>query len=187
MNKNQAAELERLRPYLFEKFEEWLLQQRRIHMVNARPLSSQEKSRLDGYFEKRILDKARLASVDRISNPEFYDDLAKSGIPIPLDFSNAIGLTLIDCIIIRKELWANPASLISTIFHELVHVVQFDILGLKRHVELYSDSLRGNDYQYHAVILERQAYDLSQRFDSQEPAFSVSQAVKEDLKRARYL
>ena len=187
MNTDQAAELERLRPYLLEKFGEWLRRQRKIHLANARPLSSQEKSQLDGYFEKRILDKARLADVDQISNPEFYDDLAKSGIPIPLDFSTAVGLTLVDCIIIRKELWANPASLISTIFHELVHVVQFDILGFKRHIELYSDSLRDSGYQYHGVILEKQAYDLSERFVSGKSPFSVSRAVKEDLKRAGYL
>jgi hypothetical protein len=187
MDRAQAAELERLRPYLLDKFQEWIRQQRKIHLANARPLSSQEKSRLDGYFQKRILDKAHLASVKRISNPEFYNDFAQSGIPIPLDFSTAVGLTLVDCIIIRQELWADAASLLSVIFHELVHVVQIDILGLKKHIELYSDSLRQSDYQYHGVILERQAYNLSDRFDAGKPPFSVSHAVRKDLKSAGYL
>ncbi|UCH51160.1 MAG: hypothetical protein JSV54_09255 [Chloroflexota bacterium] len=187
MNRDQIAELDRLRPYLLKKFEGWIRQQRKIHLANARPLSSQEKSRLDGYFEKRILDKARLASVKKISNPEFYDDFKNSGITIPLDFSTAIGMALVDCIIIHKEIWADPSSLISTIFHEMVHVVQFDILGLKKHIELYSDSLRQNNYQYNNVILERQAYNLSNKFDRGKPPFSVSDAVREDLKHAGYL
>lgn len=187
MNRAQATELERLRPYLLKKFGEWLRQQRRIHLANARPLSNEEKSQLYGYFDKRILDKARLASVQRISNPEFYDDFAKSDIPIPLDFSTAVGLTLVDCIIIRKELWADTSSLISTIFHELVHVVQIDILGLRRHIELYSDSLMQSGYQYHSVILEKQAYDLSDRFVTEKSPFSVSDAVRKELKRAGHL
>jgi len=187
MDRTQAAELEHLRPYLLDKFEVWIRQQRKIHLANARPLYSQEKSRLDGYFEKKILDKARLASVQRISNPEFYDDFAKSGIPIPLDFSTAVGLTLVDCIIIRQELWADAASLISVIFHELVHIVQIDILGLRKHIELYSDSLRQSGYKYHGVMLERQAYDLSDRFDAGKPSFSVNHAVRKDLKSAGYL
>jgi len=187
MNIVQATELERLRPYLLEKFEEWIRQQRRFHSPNARPLSNEEKTRLDGYFERRILAKARVASVQRISNPEFYDDFANSGIPIPLDFSTAVGLTLVDCIIIRKELWANHSSLISTIFHELVHVVQIDILGLKRHIELYADSLMEGGYQYHSVAFERQAYKLSARFDKGKTPFPVADIVKKELKRAGHL
>lgn len=187
MNRTQAAELERLRPYLIEKFEGWIYEQRKIHLANVRPLSSQEKSRLGRYFEERILDKAQVACVDRISNPKFYDDLANSGIPIPLDFSSAVGLTLADCILIRRELCSHPPSLISTIFHELVHVVQIDILGLRKHIELYADSLMQGDYQYHSVIFEKQAYDLSDKFVRERPRFSVSEIVKKELKRAGHL
>jgi len=187
MNRIQAAELERLRPYLIKNFEGWIYEQRKIHLANARPLSSEEKSRLDGYFEKKILDKARVASVDRISNPEFYNELANSGIPIPLDFSTAVGLTLADCILICKELYSHPDSLISTIFHELVHVVQIDMLGLKKHIELYADSLMQSDYQYHSVVFEKQAYDISARFNKGKPPFSVSKVVTKELQRAGYL
>lgn len=150
-------------------------------MAKARPLSEEEKTQLGGYFENRILDLARVTRVDRIQNPKFYDSLAKSGVPIPLDFSTAIGLTLMDCILIRREIWSHPPSFISTLFHEMVHVVQIDILGLKKHIELYADSLRQGDYQYHSVVLERQAYDLSDRFDRGEPSFSVREVVRQEL------
>ncbi len=181
MEKAWAAELDRLRPYLLEKFHEWICEQRNFHLPKARPLSSEEKSRLAGYFENRLLDLARVVSVDRIQNPKFYGALKKSGVPIPLDFSTAVGLTLIDCILIRKELQPGTTAFISTLFHEMVHVVQFDILGIKGHIELYADSLREGDYQYHSVILERQAYALTDRFDRGESSFSVSAVIGQEL------
>ena len=179
-------ELDLLRPYLIGEFQKWVYEQRSFHLASARPLSKEERSRLFGYFEKGILDLVRVASVDRILNPDFYDDLVRSGVPIPLDFSKAIGLTLVDCILIRWELWSHSPSVIPTLFHEMVHVVQIDILGLRKHIELYADNLIQNGYQYHSVLLERQAYSLASRFARGEPSFSVSEIVKQELERAEY-
>lgn len=183
MKEAWAAELDRLRPYLLKKFHDWVCQQRNFYLAKARPLSSEEKSRLVGYFEDRLLNLVKVASVDRIQNPEFYKILKKSGVPMPLDFSTAIGLTLIDCILIRKELKPGTPAFMSTLFHEMVHVVQFDILGIEGHIELYADSLRDGGYQYHSVILERQAYALTDRFDRGEPPFSVSTIIRRELGR----
>ena len=183
MKRAHALELDRLKPHLIEKFQEWIHQQRRFHLASARPLSGEEKSWFDGYFEKRILDLSRIASVERIENPEFYRDLRKSGVPLPIDFSNAIGLTLVDCILIRRDLWSHYPLVISTVFHELVHVVQIDILGLRKHIELYADSLVESGYQYHSVLFERQAHTLADRFAGREPPFSVREIVKQGLAR----
>ncbi|MBM3154709.1 MAG: hypothetical protein FJ008_05175 [Chloroflexi bacterium] len=179
--------LEQLRPYLIERYLEWVDEQREILLPQARPLSKEERARFQGYFEERILDLVRVATVDRIRNPEFYNELTMSGMPIPLDFNQAVGLALVDCIIIHKQLWTYPESAISTIFHELVHVVQIDMLGIRKHIELYADSLMQNDLQYHSVIFERQAYDLTARFDRKEPPFSVSKAIKQGLRQARLI
>jgi hypothetical protein len=179
--------LEQLRPYLIERYLEWVDEQRAVLLPEARPLTKEEKSGFQGYFEERILDMARVATVERIQNPGFYDELAKSGVPIPLDFNQAIGLALVDCIIIRKQLWTYPESAFSTIFHELVHVVQIDMLGIRRHIELYADSLMQNDLQYHSVIFEKQAYELSARFDKKKPSFSVSQAIEQELRQAKLI
>jgi hypothetical protein len=179
--------LEQLRPYLIERYLEWVDEQRVILLPKARPLTEEEKSRFKGYFEERILVLVRVATVERIHNPEFYDELSKSGVPIPLDFNQAIGLALADCVLIDKQLWAYPESALSTVFHELVHVVQIDMLGIRRHIELYADSLMQNDLQYHSVIFERQAYELSARFDRKEPPFSVSQAIEQELRQAKLI
>jgi len=181
MNKDRVAELDRLRPYLIKKFEQWLKEQHRLYLPTAQPLSKYAKSHLSGYFERRTLDLVRVATVERIRNPDFYASLERAGIPVPLDFSTAVGLTVINLILIRKELIHHRASFMSTLFHEMVHVVQIDILGLKRHIELYADSLREGGYQYHSVVLERQAYTLSTRFDRGEPPFSVEKVVRQEL------
>jgi len=172
-------EVDRLRTYLIEGLEEWVHEQRDIHLPDARPLSDEERLRFKGYFDRRILDFTRIATVDRISNPGFYSDLVKSGVPIPLDFTQAIGLALFNCVLVRRELWSNPSSAISTLFHEMVHVVQFDLLGPRKLIELYSDCLIQDSY--HNVLFERQAYTLTDRFNLGGTSFSVRRVVEQEL------
>jgi len=180
-------QLEQLRPYLIEKYLIWVDEQRALLIPKARSLSKEEKSRFGEYYEDRILSSVHVVTVDRIENPQFYNELTESGVPVPLDLSQAIGLALVDCILLHKQLCAYPESLISTIFHELVHVVQIDILGIRKHIELYADSLMQNNLQYHSVFLEEQAYRLSAKFDRREPPFSVLDAVRRELEHARQI
>jgi len=66
---------------------------------------------------------------------------------------------------------------LGTLFHELVHVVQYRVLGLKRFSELYVKGflLRGG---YARIPLEQQAYALGARFDeSPGIEFSVEEEV----------
>ena len=166
-------EFDELKSGLIQKFEEWLYQQREIRLTEARPLSSQERLRLEGYFEKRILDLTRVVIVDQIPNPAFYDKLRERGMPIPMDFTSAVGFTLIDCVLLRKGFGS-----ISTLFHEMVHVVQTDLLGVKRLLELYLSDLAKNGYQN--VLFERQAYYLTTKF-TQGKSFSVREILEKEL------
>ena len=166
-------EFDELKSCLIPKFEEWLYQQREIHLTRASPLSSQERRRVDGYFEKKTLDLTRVAIVDQIPNPAFYDELRERGIPIPMDFTSAVGFTLIDCVLLRKGF-----ELIATLFHEMVHVVQVDLLGIKRLLELYLNDLIKNGYR--DVLFERQASDLTARFTCGE-SFSVREILEKEL------
>jgi hypothetical protein len=166
-------EFDELKSYLIQKFEEWLYQEREIHLTQARALSKAETSRLNGYFEKKTLDLTRVAIVDQIPNPQFYNELREGGIPIPMDFTSAVGFTLIDCVLLRGGFGS-----ISTLFHEMVHVVQVDLLGVKRLLELYLSDLAKNGYRN--VLFERQAYDLTARF-TRGQSFSVREILKREL------
>ena len=167
--------------HLAHKFLEWAYEQRQFHLPNARQLSDEERLRLAGYFDGRILDSTRVVGVAHISNPKFYGELMDSGVSIPLDLTQAVGLTLIDCVLIRKELCSNPPAWTATLFHEMVHVVQFDILGPVRMFDLYIGCLLQDECQYHSVPFERQAYALTDKFIRGGHPFSVTDMVRQEL------
>ena len=169
--------------YLLHKLLEWIYEQREFHLPNSRLLLDEERQQLAGYFDQSILDSTRVAIVARIPNPEFYNELTKLNISIPLDFAQVIGLTLIDCVLIRKELYSSPSSWITTLFHEIVHVVQFDILSPMRGIELLTDYLLQGKCQYLDFPIEQQAYTLTERFARGEPPFSVREIVEPELRQ----
>ena len=177
-----GMEYEELKSYLIEKFEPWAYEQRDLYMPDARSLSDAERSRLMEYFEKGVLDRTRIVSLEEIPNPPFYAELEELGIPIPLDLTQAAGFCLIDYVIIRKELWLHPLAAISTVFHEMVHLVQWEVLGSRRLIELYTDALIRDGYS--EVVFERQAYRLTDRFVRGGPPFSVRAVVEEEFKDA---
>lgn len=122
----------------------------------------------------------RIATVKRISNPEFYDEFIKSGYPV-LDISQSCGMTFIDCIAIQSIFEKYCSSWFSILFHELVHAVQCDILGSRRLVEIYLQGWAEQKYTYDDTPLEAQAYILESRFRSNCKPFSVREAVMNDF------
>jgi hypothetical protein len=135
---------------------------------------------LQDYYDTQVLDNVRVATVNRISNPPFYSELTESGFPI-LDLSASAGITFIDCVVVRTPFQQHFPSWISILFHELVHVVQFKILGPRKVLEVYLQAWEQNGYQYHDVPFEIQAYRLEARFEQHEPLFSVREVVEQEL------
>jgi hypothetical protein len=172
--------------YLIEMGQQWLQEQRNLYIARARSLTADEKKLLQGYYDNKILDKVRLSAVDRISNPTFYTELVKSGNPI-LDISGSAGITFIDCIVIRKEFRKDFPVWNSILFHELVHAVQYEVLGLKRLIEAYLTAWSQNGYSYDRIPFEIQARRLEIRFSRREPPFSVRKAVERELKKWQLL
>ena len=62
-------------------------------------------------------------------------------------------------------------------FHELVHVVQWDVLGPRNFLLLYATGL--SEHVYRECPLEAMAYEHQRRFDAGEPPYSVEEAVRE--------
>lgn len=178
---NFHTELAQLWPQVLEKAHNWLWKQRDLHRAKARRLTDDERLPLQDYYDTQILDTVRVATVDQISNPPFYDELTESGFPI-LDISRSAGITFVDCIVIRRMFQQHFPSWISILFHELVHVVQFELLGPRTVLEAYLQAWEQNGYQYHDVPFEIQAYRLEARFKRHEPLFSVREVVEQELK-----
>src|SRR5262249_54708290 len=123
----------------------------------ARPLKQVERAELAAHFPDRILNRARLARVKHLQNPPFYADLEQMGFPNLPQFRQMGAITFVDVIAAQQEF--TPPLL----FHELVHVVQYEELGLERFAELY---VRGfvRTGEYLSIPLERVAYHLEGLF-----------------------
>jgi hypothetical protein len=76
---------------------------------------------------------------------------------------------------------ANQASDESLHFHELVHVIQWRILGLEGFLAAYANGLER--FGYRDSPLEAMAYDFQARFDARETAFEVAAEVEARLPR----
>ncbi len=168
--------------FLIENGRAWVVAQRNHHRPGARPLTDPEKVALHPFFEENVLDIARVASVPVIANPEFYGNLAALGVPAPLDFTASQGITFLDTILVSQREYLPAEPLEPLLFHELVHVVQYALLGTDAFVERYVRGWAENGQDYFAIPLERDAYGLQERFVNRPGVgFSVEAEVRHRL------
>ncbi len=122
------------------------------------------------YFPESILAQTRIVQA-RMPDPVLYPLVRLFGIKGMLEMSAIGAITLIDVVAYPDEL--DPG----TLFHELVHVVQYRVLGWKQFARLYVRGFleRGG---YEGIPLERQAYQLGAWFDREPKGiFSVEEEV----------
>ena len=98
-----------------------------------------------------------------------------------IKFSGLEGLMLVDTILISQAV--PPADPLRLMFHELVHAVQYEILGLDEFSRQYVRGIVEGEFDYYRIPLEVIAYDLDRRFsDNPGAAFSVLDEVRRLLK-----
>jgi hypothetical protein len=90
---------------------------------------------------------------------------------------NMAGITYLDTFFVR----ADQAGDESLHFHELVHVIQWRILGPERFLWLYADGLER--FGYRSSPLEVVAHDLQARFDTRCKPFDAEAEVGRRLNR----
>lgn len=107
-----------------------------------------------------------------VPSPFFYPLVRRLGVGEFPEMSAIGAITFVDMI-------AYPERLnIHTLFHELVHVMQYRVLGLRMFSRHYVHGfVKGGGYE--GIPLERQAYELEEKF-SRKPRnhFSVEADVK---------
>ncbi len=161
--------------YLITEGSSWIRLQREILRPTAATVPDDYRERYALYFRPETLDKVRFQLVDKIENPGFYDELTKKGMDIPLDFSKMDGITFVDTIAVTRHKLRNP-DLNRLLFHECVHVAQYEYLGMESFVSQYVHGWAENGFDYFAIPLEEQAYELERRFARGE-TFSVEDVV----------
>jgi hypothetical protein len=151
---------------------------RAAHRPHGRVLTPSELEAVGPFFDDSLLRTVRIAKVRSIANPDFYSFLLAQSIAIPLDFTKMAAITLLDTILVSERQALAAHEDMPLLFHELVHVVQYNVLGLNEFVSRYVRGWAANRFQHSQIPLERRAYELEARFRAGAAAFSVSAEVE---------
>lgn len=161
-----AAELQTLAEFLVTKACAWVEDQKDRYRKTARCLTKKEKAGLRDFFSPEILEKAGIKLIPRIENPGFYSTLEQAGIGVPFDMRGAAGITCVDMVVIAEKYLFSGSPSLSLLFHELVHVTQYHVFGVKEFMRRYIHGWAENGFDYYSIPLESQAYQLQARFQS---------------------
>ncbi len=154
-------------PLVAGKAQEWIASQRAAQLPRSRPLIDSERSSLAVHFSQESLSAARLVYVDRIPSPPFIGSLLRQlqfiGKRVHFDFSAGAGITFGECILV-----AVPGPPIDLLFHEMVHVEQYRMLGVKGFANAYVRGFVDSNFVYEKIPLETIAFEMSARFTAGE-------------------
>lgn len=161
---------------IVQKVAAYIGQQRQMYRPGAVPLTLGQQKAMHPFFPKPALDATGLLAPTgrRVTNPPFYSELIKMGFEaasLP-NFAHMAAITFVDTVVSHEPFTDR------LLFHELVHVVQYQKLGLPEFAAKY---VRGflNGGSYEAIPLEMNAYELDARFAaSPRNAFSVADEVQ---------
>jgi hypothetical protein len=161
----------------------WVAQQRMTYRDQGQKLSPEAVAEFSRYFDGKLLQEVRTVLVPAIDNPGFIDQYRSlfTLFKVPLlDFSTMSAITFVDTILLVAG--SVGSDLDPLVFHELVHVLQYDILGLDRFVEQFINGWVNQGFNYAAIPLEMDAYELQNRFETEAgQAFEVREEVAQRL------
>jgi hypothetical protein len=154
---------------------EWLQNTLARHQASAEPVASRAFPRLPNYFSSKTLESAKVALVDQLPRPP----LSSWGLTRFVDFErgNFNGITYLNTFFLKRDQSKNEAIH----FHELIHVIQWRLLGPEQFLRLYADGLER--FGYRGSPLETMAYDAEARFAGSTAKFDAEKLVAESLAR----
>jgi len=171
-----------LSQFLVEHAIQWVQSEREGHRSTARDLTEIEQSEFSPFFDSRILGVTKIKMVPCVRNPVFYLQLQDMVVPRLLDFTQAAGITFKDTILVSQRYLTSHTQMGPLIFHELVHVVQYEVLGVTDFIERYVRDWVDNGLDYLAIPLEAKAYELQKRYaKGLKKGFSVLDEVRQSL------
>jgi hypothetical protein len=148
----------------------WIQRTLAGHEAAAKPITSFGFSRLPQYYDAELLASSRAVVVAKVPMPP----LSAMGLSRFSDFEHmdAGGITYLNTYFVRTD-HARDESLH---FHELVHVIQWRLLGPEKFLRLYADGFERLGYRNSP--LEEMAYSLQHMFEGEIHAFSVQAACE---------
>jgi hypothetical protein len=129
-----------------------------------------------------MLDRVRIVELEgsRVPTPTFYEEYKALGFQNMPEVKHMHSLTFLDVVVFNEKITER------TLFHGLVHAVQFEVLGLDRYADLFVRRF-ANTKLHFSVPLEAHAFSLESKFAGTHAArFSVEDEVRRWAKQARY-
>ena len=157
---------------------EYIYTQRNRYYPDAAPLAFGEV--WSRFFPAVDLQRIRVLrpGQERVPNPPFYEALERLGFTGLPDFTTMAAITFDDVVAFHDPLTPQ------LIFHEMVHVVQYRLLGIEEFARLYIRGyLQGG---YDGTPLEVCAYQLDGRFIMGAVGFDVEAEVKAWIEEKRF-
>ncbi|OGX13357.1 MAG: hypothetical protein A2351_08785 [Omnitrophica bacterium RIFOXYB12_FULL_50_7] len=141
----------------------------------ARAVATTGFPRLPLYFDKDFLASAKFVVVDRVPVPP----LASMGLEQFSEFekNDYGGITYLDTFFLKQDHAADEGLY----FHELIHVLQWRILGPERFLAVYADGLER--FGHRNSPLEVMAYNAEAAFRRSAQPFNVEALVAEQVKQ----
>ena len=147
----------------------WINNLLRQYSSDSKRISSLGFDRLLHYFSQEILDSAKVVIINK---PPMIP-LSSMGLVQFKDFEglDIVGITYFDTIFIRKD-YADQESIY---FHELVHVIQWNHLGIDKFLLMYGLGLL--KYGYDNSPLETLAYKLQEDFEKVSQPWDIEEQI----------
>ena len=165
-----------------DRLAQYLREQRENFRLIAEPLASAHRQTMEPFFSPLLLGRVRIVTLDqrRAQNPPFYADAKALGLDNLPEIPHMASLTFVDVVVFHEAITNR------SLFHALVHAVQFEVLGLEGYAERF---VRGflRTRSHVTVPLEAHTFMLESAFaGSQERVFSVEEKVRLWTNQRRY-
>ena len=161
----------------YPKLRAWIQKTLEFYEKNAKPIASMNFVRLPLYFDPNMLETAKFIAIDRLPMPPLSAmGLSRFAVFEQGDFN---GITYLDRYFIKQTVATEEAIH----FHELIHVIQWRLLGPEDFLAAYANGL--DEFGYENSPLEKMAYDAEAAFKRSSPIFDAEKFVAEQLGRLR--
>jgi hypothetical protein len=163
----------------------WVRSQEQHFHARGRGLTPEELEALQRFHQEATLAAVRIYRLDRAEHFDWSLFPARLGPVIPFDWSRMIGITFGHTVVTSPAAPSSGPNWLRLLFHELVHVVQYDLIGVDDFVNRYVSGWVGAGFHYTDIPLEQGARVLDARFVADPTrGFSVRDEVKRQLANA---
>lgn len=160
----------------------WVNHRKFEYRPGSRYLSENEKVALAGFFSEELLEQVRVAEVGCIKAPWVCRAAAKVRVARSVWPELLAGLALDDLIVVRQE--GTKETPMPLLFHELVHVVQYRVLGVRGFTRTYIREWAKAGFDYLSLPMEMDAFEMQARYQERpEDRFKVEEVVRARLDR----